>query len=453
MKILLISVNNEMKPYPVAPLGVAYIATILKNKGHSVYVLDLCFAEDDYLAIEESLKKFFPDLLGLSIRNIDNLTFRKSVYYLPRVKEIVRLIKCLTSAQIIVGGSGFSLFPEEVLRYLQLEMGIVGEGEISLPQYIDVIIHGGKINDIPNLCYIKDGKYTRNNTICSVEPFTPKRDLLNNNKYMKLGGMANIQSKRGCPFHCTYCTYPSLNGNTVRLREPLEIVDEIKELNSKYGVDYVFFVDDIFNCPEKHTVALCEEIIRHELKIDWACFATPKGMTKELALLMSDASCKGIEFGTDAGSRKTLKAIGKSFTIEDIAFATECCNSINLPNAHYIIVGGPDEDDSTLSETFSLFNKIEPTAVIVFVGIRIYPNTLLYYKAIEDKIIEKDQNILEPVFYISPKIDRDVLLQKIYDYAQQSHNWIVPGLDIRCDTDMLTVMRKIGKRGPLWDMI
>ncbi|MCR4291419.1 MAG: hypothetical protein NUV76_00930, partial [Candidatus Kuenenia sp.] len=134
-------------------------------------------------------------------------------------------------------------------------------------------------------------------------------------------------------------------------------------------------------------------------------------------------------------------------------FATECCNSINLPNAHYIIVGGPDEDDSTLSETFSLFNKIEPTAVIVFVGIRIYPNTLLYYKAIEDKIIEKDQNILEPVFYISPKIDGDVLLQKIYDYAQQSHNWIVPGLDIRCDTDMLTVMRKIGKRGPLWDMI
>jgi radical SAM superfamily enzyme YgiQ (UPF0313 family) len=453
MKILLISVNNETDPYPVAPIGVAYITKALKDKGHNVRILDLCFVEDDYLAVRNILKSFLPDIIGISIRNIDNLTYNKSVFYLPRIRDIVNFIKKYASIPIIVGGSGFSIFPEEVLRYLHLDIGIVGEGETTVSLVVDGIEGGSDIYHIPNLCYINDGKFKRNNMSCDSIFDTLDRTFLDNKGYFEFGGMANIQSKRGCPFKCTYCTYPNIEGNTLRYREPEHIVEELKEIKAKYDIDYVFFVDDIFNFPEEYASAVCEEIIKNNLKISWTCFATPKGMTRNLAKLMKMAGCKGIEFGTDAGSEKTLEGLGKSFTLDDIAHAIIYCRSVDLPNAHYIIIGGPGEDDSTLAKTFTFFKEIRPTVIIALIGVRIYPNTLIYNKAIEDCIIEEDESLLKPIFYITPNMNAKILFQKVYENAVQNYNWIVPNLDLRCNTSVLAKLRSMGKKGPLWDLL
>ncbi len=107
MKVLLISVNNEKEPYPVSPLGAVYIAQALKNKGHEVGFLDLCFVDNDYRAVYDSLKRLAPDVIGISLRNIDNLTYNKSIFYLPRIRDIVNFIKKYTSSPLVVGGSGF----------------------------------------------------------------------------------------------------------------------------------------------------------------------------------------------------------------------------------------------------------------------------------------------------------------------------------------------------------
>lgn len=453
MKALLISVNNEKDPYPVAPIGAAYIAGALKNSGHEIRILDLCFAEDVFSLVEKCLRDFSPDVIGLSIRNIDNLTYNKSVFYLPRIKRIVDFIKGLSSVPIVAGGSGFSLFPEDVLRYLQLELGIIGEGEVAFSMLISAPNDGEGITDIPNLCYIKDGGFRLNTLQYNHIKFRPDRSLLNNSAYIELGGMANIQSKRGCPFKCAYCTYPKIEGNKLRLRDPGDVMEEMKEMQSKLGIDYVFFVDDIFNFPEEHAVSLCEKMIRNDLKIEWACFATPWRMTPELAMLMKRAGCKGVEFGSDAGSEKTLNGLAKHFTTDDIVNAVLCCRAVGLPNAHYIIMGGPEENISTLEDTFSLFDKIKPTAVIALTGVRIYPNTDLLQRAIREGIIEKDRTLLEPVFYLTSEIDTGAMLERIFQHAMQSNNWIVPGMSIRCDTKVMNTLRKMGKRGPLWNML
>jgi len=453
MKILLISANNERHPYPVAPIGIAYIAKALQNNGHAVRLTDICFVEDGCSLIAEALQDFNPDVIGISIRNIDNLTYNKSVSYMPGIRRIVDFLKTRTVVPIVVGGSGFSIFPEEVLRYLELETGIVGEGETAFVQFLDVIEKGGDIYHIQNLCYIKDGRFNSNGVVYNQFNSRPDRSLLSNRAYFELGGMANIQSKRGCPFKCSYCTYPGIEGAMLRLRCPADVVDELKEMRLHYGIDYVFFVDDVFNFPEEHAVEVCEEMIRDDLKIDWTCFATPKGMTPKLAALMKRAGCKGIEFGSDAGSEKTLKGLNKHFTPDDIVYAAECCREINFPHAHYIILGGPGEDCSTLKETFSLFEKIKPTAIIALLGLRIYPNTRLHSRAIGDGIVGKDTNLLDPVFYVSPEIDTDAVFQDILAHAKKHHNWIVPGFDVRCDANRLTLLRKMGKKGPLWDAL
>jgi radical SAM superfamily enzyme YgiQ (UPF0313 family) len=453
MKILLVSLNNEKDPYPVAPIGVAYIAGALREQGHNVKILDLCFVGNDAIAVRDSLKDFFPDVIGLSIRNIDNLTYNKSIFYMPRIKGIVDLIKDITSVPIVVGGSGFSIFPEEVLRYLGLEFGVIGEGETAFVLLTDVLSNGGLIYEIQNLCYLKDGIFYANKIALSPFNCVPERSFLNNKRYLELGGMGNIQSKRGCPFKCSYCTYPNIEGHTLRLREPDAVVEELREAKAKHDIDYFFFVDDIFNFPEDHAAALCDGIIKGDLKIDWTCFATPKGMTKELALLMKKAGCNGIEFGSDAGTERTLKGLGKAFTPDEVAYAAECCNAIDLPNAHYIIFAGPGENISTLKETFSFFEKIQPTAVIALTGLRIYPNTHLYNMSLKNGIITCDSDLLEPVFYMTPEVDNVAILKTITEYASKDSNWIVPSLNIRCDADMLSLLRKMGKKGPLWNML
>lgn len=453
MRILFISANNEQEPYPVAPLGAAYVASYLKARGHEVSILDLCFVEDDQKAVETALNEISPDLIGISLRNIDNLTFNRSVYYLPRIKSIVGFIKSRTDVRIVIGGSGYSIFPEEVLRYLDLHLGIAGAGENAFALLADALQEGSYFGDIPNLCCLKDGEFHSNTIRFNNSGHMPDRSLLDNRKYLDLGGMANIQSKRGCPFHCSYCTYPGIDGNKLRLREPESVVDELEEMYVKHSIDHVFFVDDIFNFPEDHAVGICEAIIKRNLRIDWTCFATPLGMTENLAALMKRAGCSGVEFGSDAVTDLTLNGLGKQFSTAEIAAAAEACRRAEMPNAHYLIIGGPGEDNQTLDEAFRFFDRINPTAVIALAGLRIYPNTLLHQKAVDDGVVEKDNNLLEPAFYLSPSLDADGMFRKLAEEGKKRQNWIVPGLNIRYDPETMKMLRKMSRRGSLWTVL
>ncbi len=453
MNILIISVNKEREPYPVAPIGAAYVAGALKRNGHEARILDLCFEDGPDMAIKDAVSDFGPDMIGLSIRNIDNLTYGKSLFYMPSIKSVVETIKKTTGAFVVAGGSGFSIFPEDTLRFLGLEAGIAGEGEEAFVQLADIFQKGGSPDKIPNLCMIHNGRFTCNAVQCGSSFSAPDRSLIDNRKYLELGGMGNIQTKRGCPFSCSYCTYPSIEGSELRVRDAAEVADEMKEARIRDGIDYLFFVDDIFNFPEEHAMSICEELIRIDAGVDWTCFATPLGMSREMAALMKRAGCRGVEFGTDSGSEKTLAAFGKHFSPGDIAHASECCKGVDLPHAHYIIMGGPEENASTMRETFSLFDLIAPTAVIALIGVRIYPNTALGHRAAGEGIIGEKDSLFGPSFYLSGAMDAGTLADTVAGFAADRSNWIVPALDIRCNPELLSLLRKSGKRGPLWDLL
>lgn len=452
MRILLISANREKSPYPVAPIGLAYVASSILKDNHEVEILDLCFAEDVDLSLNQTINRFHPDIIGVSIRNVDNLTYPKSIFYLPDIKAVVSKLKTL-NIPIVVGGSGFSLFPEAILRYLGLEFGIIGEGERAFREFVTEAENSKNVYDIQNLAYLKDNRFHQNPISLAGDFSRPVRKLLDNTRYFNLGGMANVQTKRGCPFKCIYCTYPYLDGSRIRLRNEKNIVDELEELKNEYGIDYMFFIDDIFNHPLDHAMGICKEIIKRGLKIKWTCFATPKGMTLELLKLMKEAGCMGIEFGTDAASANTISKMGKSFTVDDVRKVSKMCDDIGLEAAHYLILGGPGETEETLEETFAFMDEINPRAVIVMTGVRIYPNTGLEQMSINEGVIKKKEDILFPRFYISPLISEDRLLNRVNEYALSRPNWIVPGLDIRNSEETMAFLRKLGNRGPLWNML
>ena len=453
MKILLISVNKESTPYPAAPLGLAYITKALLDKKHSVKLLDLCFVQSDKLAIKESIASFQPDLIGLSVRNIDNVSFLKNKFYLPRVKQLVGYINQLTKVPLVLGGAGFSLMPAEAMDYLQVDLGIAGGGEVPICQLIESLETGKPLSSVPNLYYRKEGKIVANSRQYYNESFVPDRSLLDNQVYFELGGMANLVTKRGCPFSCDYCSYHLVSGSKIVPVPPESIIAEFKELKELWGINHFFLTDDIFNHPADHAMAVCESIIREKLKIKWYCFATPKGFNLEMAKIMREAGCAGIEFGSDAGSLKTLRGHNKSFNQEDIKIATDACLETGLPVSHYLILGGPGENIDTLRETLTFINSTQPTAVIVFIGVRIYPKTGLYQRALQEGIISADQNLLRPAFYFSPQISVEELTNEVKNFTEKYVNWIVPDLKIGPESSVMDKLRERGRKGPLWNLL
>ncbi len=454
MRILLVSVNRELTPYPVAPLGVSYVAGAARKCGHAVEVLDLCFSSCIQRDIQESIRRLDPELVGISIRNIDNLTYPASISYLDEIREAVIALRQSFHSPIVAGGPGFSIFPERLLDLLQVEFGIIGEGEETFCLLAQCLSTGGDIPALPNL--IRPGEDARGvvrQTVPILANGHPARDLLDNASYFELGGMANAQTKRGCPFRCAYCTYPHIDGGALRLRDPSAVVDELTAMVEGEKLDEVFVVDDVFNWPPEHAMSICKEIVGRRLRINWTCFATPYGMTPEMARSMKQAGCRGVEFGADSASPAILRRLAKPFPQGDLRQAARSCRVAGLDAAYYLVFGGPGETAATVAETLHVIDELEPQAVLAFLGLRIYPNTPLHRLALSEGVVSGADDLLHPRFYKSPEIDPDTLQQTIRTHAEARPKWVVPGLGIRSDPALLAALRRQGHRGPLWTLL
>ena len=449
MQLLLISANVEKLPDPVAPLGLAYLSAALKYQGHGVHCLDLCFEENIEEALDKSLLNSAPEAIGLSLRNVDNVSYPHTVSYLPFYKRLVERCRQLSPAPIFLGGSGFTLMPEAILQNLDADGGIVGEGEEAFPKALAALA-GDSSLPIEGWIRRNSGISSRPAWVQDLDSFPPLDwEGLDLQQYFRRGGMGNLQTKRGCPFGCIYCTYPLIEGKKIRLRSPEKVAQDAEAL-IRLGVGNAFIVDNIFNFPESHAREVCRIFIRKGISLKWSCYAHPAHFSRELAENMKEASCTGVEFGTDSGSPAVLGKLGKDFTPEDIQRASHFAHEAGLEVCHSLSLGAPGETEETLQETIALMEKVSPTAVIAMLGLRIFPGTGLARLAQEEGMVSSSHDFLQPTFYLAPQ-----LKEKITELAQEmaaSHpNWIFPGLGINVSPRLQSKLRKIGVKGPLWE--
>jgi len=448
MKILLVSANREHSPYPVFPIGLSYLAAPLAAAGHELSMLDLCFEQEPATALEERLASFSPDLAVVSLRNIDNVTWPGCRSYLAGVKEVVSV--CRSRARVVVGGSGFSLMPREILAYLDADYGVMGEGEEILPRLVASIGAEGSPSALAGVLVRGGEEFLPPLPVERIA--TPDRSLFDVARYQRKGGMANVQTKRGCPFACIYCTYPLLEGRRMRLRPIKEIIAEIRGLVEEYGVSYIYFVDDIFNYPTDFAEELCRAMTAQRLAINWSAFINPAFMPPGLLDVMLSAGCDAVEYGTESGSPAMLKNLGKAFTVADVREGSRLCRERQVDFAHYILFGGPGETRETILESFSLMDELEPTAIIAMTGIRIFPGTPLHRTALAEGVIDGATDLLEPTFYISSAV-REQLTELVTAEAIKRKNWVVPGLEVNISDAMLEALRMFPVNGPLWKLM
>jgi len=260
MRVLLISPNMEKLPDPVAPLGVAYLSSVLKSQGYEVQCLDLCFSENWEETIARTILDFSPEEIGLSLRNIDNVAYPDTVSYLPFYKQVIGRIRQVSKAPLFLGGAGFTLMPRAILQFLDADGGIVGEGEGAFPKTLAALTNGLPL-EIEGFLGRDSTGSARPACIDDLDTLpSPDWDSLNLEQYFVHGGMGNLQTKRGCPFACIYCTYPLIEGRKVRLHSPGRVAAEAEELVRR-GIENVFIVDNIFNYPESHAEEICRAFI------------------------------------------------------------------------------------------------------------------------------------------------------------------------------------------------
>ena len=449
MRVLLISPNTKKLPDPVAPLGLAFLSSALKSAGSEVRCLDLCFEENIAQALEKAIKEFSPAAIGLSLRNIDNVAYPHSVSYLPFYKKIVEDCRKLSGAPIFLGGAGFTLMPGSILQFLDVEGGIVGEGEEAFPRVLS-LKHGDSSAALEGLVRKKPGSFSRAALIHDLNSLpSPDWDALDLPAYFRRGGMGNLQTKRGCSFSCIYCTYPLVEGRKIRLRSPGKVAQEAEDLIRR-GVENAFIVDNIFNFPESHAGEVCRAFIERNLSLKWSCYAHPAHFSRILAEEMKRAGCTGVEFGTDSGAPAVLARLRKDFTIDDIRRASRIAREAGLEVCHSLSLGAPGETEETLEETFALMEEISPTAVIAMVGLRIFPGTGLADLARAEGVLSPLSDLLKPAFYISPAVSDRVVEIARQKAALHSH-WILPGLNVNVSLHLQSKLRKFGIKGPLWE--
>ncbi|RQD78130.1 MAG: radical SAM protein, partial [Candidatus Syntrophonatronum acetioxidans] len=276
-RVLLIN-NNSLKP-PVAPVGLDYLASDLKHRDIKPVIADLIWSNDSLGELKKRIDKEDLDLISLTIRNLDDSSGESKEFFLNSYREIISWIQNNYSVPVVLGGCGFSIMPEEVLKYCGASFGIWGEGENFLSQLIYALHEGRSYYHIPGLLYWWKGEVVSNppEYCCLTEmEHLAERNHIDNYLYFIKGGQGNIETKRGCNQACLYCADPLSRGQEVRLRSPDHVVKELFNLLEQ-GVNCFHFCDSEFNLPLDHAEEICRAIIKSGInkKFSWYAYCSP----------------------------------------------------------------------------------------------------------------------------------------------------------------------------------
>lgn len=442
VKILLISANWATSPYPIYPIGMSMVASALKKDGHEVELFDFLQHGCSFDAVKAKVESAQPELVGISIRNIDNVNAAHEQRYIDSVQQMVGLIKQTTPAPVILGGSGFSIMPEEILAKVGADYGIVGEGEVLVCEFAKRVADGNP----PKERIMRAPLELEKGLIPSAH-YDP--DLLS--YYMENGHVISIQTKRGCNKNCIYCSYPVLEGRALRMRNASDVVDDMERLVAEHNANYIFFVDSVFNDSEGNYRELIHEMHRREINIPWTAFFSPGGELDDgIVALMKETGLDAAEIGADASTDVTLRGIGKDFSWADVVACNELFLRHQVTTAHYYMFGGPGETEATVMEGIENIRNLRQTANFMFMGIRILPDTGLMQLARREGLVTDDINIIDPVYYFSKGIDRDWLEKTLTDGFADKFSCVFPpdALD-----EKLHLLHKLGIGGSAYDML
>jgi anaerobic magnesium-protoporphyrin IX monomethyl ester cyclase len=424
-RVLLLSTLREPQPYPVVPNGPACVASALDAAGHRVDFLDLCFAKSPVTTARDAARSFRPDVIGVSVRNIDNSDAIALRHYTPEARDVLHALRqAAPSAKVIAGGAAFGVAPEALFRDLGVDYAVAGDGERASVALIDALCSNAPIEALPGLVRDRDGTvvFTPPGEDADLDalPNPSLHRWVDLARYQRHGATIPIQTKRGCVYKCVYCTYRNVEGWGYRTRDPELVADEIEELRAKAGIRHFDFVDSTFNSPPGHALQVCEAITRRKLNVqlDTTNF-TPATASSELLRAMTRAGFRTLGITAESASDPVLEKLEKGFTASKVREVAERVEKHGIKTLWIFLVGGPGETPQTVEETlsFAKWRLERGDAVYLTVGLRIYPGTTLHRIAISEGVVPATSSLLDPTFYFSSELQFDATVARLKQFA------------------------------------
>ena len=403
MRVLIIAANTERGNMIAMPLGAGIVAGAARRAGHDVRFLDLLNCADPCGSVTDAIEALAPAAIGISVRNIDDQNREQPRFLLAQIKPVVDACRASSAAPIILGGPGFSIFPDETIRYLGADFGIAGDGEVAFVELLRRLGSGEDPSGIPGLHSRTASSPALHRGELDRLPFWD--DVLTASA--RLAGedvWIPVQTRRGCPNDCSYCATSAIQGRVIRMRSPEAVVDEVRHL-ALAGFRRLFFVDNSFNIPEPYALSLCRLLERAALDIEWRCILYPHRVSEELVAAMSRAGCVEASLGFESGALAVLREMNKRYTPEDVRRACGILRRHGVRRMGFLLLGGPGETRETVEESLAFARSLDLDSLRLTVGIRIYPNTPLARRAIEEGVIGSTDDLLAPKFYLAPGLE------------------------------------------------
>ncbi|MBQ11154.1 MAG: hypothetical protein CMJ45_06360 [Planctomyces sp.] len=427
MRVLLIATNrhhrlmSSMDARPL-PIGLAYVAGHLDQDRHSLKVLDLMFS-DDYLAdVEDTVKEFQPEMVGISIRNLGNHSYIDPQWALPASKEVIDKVRSLSPAKIVVGGPAFNFLPKECFSYMRPDLGIAGDGGETFAELADLLDSNSPYEHLSGLVYRENGAVVFNGVRAKSRFAKPPRfEDLDMEKYTKAGFGIGVLTKLGD------FSYPKPDSNG-KVKEPDwrvirpidEVVSEVKEMEEKYGLRKVFFIDNGFNIPLNHAKSLCHAFLDADLKVNWNTCMAPFSCDAEIVSLMKQAGCALVIMGAIRGDLHDGETLG-----EKLEPLREVCAMCEEGDLHYTIAqsfGEVGETEQTVADKLAFLRSIKPAMANLRIGSPVLPGSPLVATAIKEGLIADESELIRPTIYVEEEV-RDWIVDYMKEEAAKNPRW------------------------------
>ena len=415
MRVLFVPPNAERLSMPTLPLGLALVAAATRRAGHQTRFLDLLAAPDPPAEVRQAIGEFQPEVIALSVRNVDDQTMLDTKFLLEPVWDVMAACRAASPAKIVVGGAGYSIFPQAALNYVEADYGIAGEGEVVFPALLERLRRGQDATGLP-------GVHVRGGRAPTARIFAEELDLLPLPE-ADLWAVADpqdpdiwvpLQTRRGCPLACSYCSTPELEGTDVRVRSPSLVVEHVAQV-AHAGFRRLYFVDNTFNLPPSYALELCQRLAELRRDLTWRCILYPHLVSEELVASMARVGCVEVSLGFENGSLQVLRAMNKRFEPEEVREISERLAAHGIRRMGFLLLGGPGETKESVDESLAFARFLDLEMLKVSVGIRLYPHTPLARLAVEEGVVAPEDNLLVPRFYVRPGLE---------DYIRQAQGEI-----------------------------
>ncbi|MBD3271644.1 MAG: radical SAM protein, partial [Elusimicrobia bacterium] len=383
-KILLISAPyiDHYGPIKMAagryfPLGLGYIAAILKRQKYEVIMCEPEAQCMSFAKIEQFIHDLQPDVIGISSATPN---FKNAVC-------IARIAKRVSNAHVVYGGVHASAVPNVILENHRdcIDYIVIGEGEFVMLELVRHLEQRIDPFEVPGLVFIKDGSVVRTKSSVMINNLDilplPARELLPQSLFrpnmhnIRYKQCATILTSRGCPFNCSFCASHLTMGKKYRVHSSEYVLEEMLYLKNQFNLRQLIINDDTFSLDKKRLINICEGMIRKKLNIEWFCFSQVSTMEKDILRLMRKAGCYNIGFGIESASSKTLSSMGKKRPLEKCEQVIAQANKMGMKTQTFFIFGKPEETEKDIENTISLAIRLEST--LAFFNMLVpYPGTL-----------------------------------------------------------------------------